>query len=323
MLRSCFTVLFLAGAAGLPQSLGSAAERIRVEVESTIDGTRQPSYVILPDGFDARGKKRPLLVSLHSWSRDLEHRQTTLEAEANRLGWIYLYPNFRGPNNHPDACGSLKAQQDILDAVDWARDTYPVDDQRIYLTGVSGGGHMTMLMVGRHPEIWAAASAWVGISDLATWHEFHNRTRSNYALMMENSCGGKPGDSPSVDAEYRARSPITYMHRAVDVPVDIAAGVHDGHSGSVPISQALRAFNAIAVAAKATPISQDEIRQISRPAGRLAQKLESDRVRDESLGREIHLRRHAGKSRVTVFEGGHEGNSEAAINWLGRHVKSP
>jgi acetyl esterase/lipase len=39
--------------------------------------------------------------------------------------------------------------QDILDAVAWARDSYPVDPQRVYLTGASGGGHMTLLMVRR------------------------------------------------------------------------------------------------------------------------------------------------------------------------------
>ena len=71
-----------------------------------------------------------------------------------------------------------------------------VDRQRIYLTGVSGGGHMTMLMVGRHPQPWAAASAWVGISDLRTWHARH--ATGKYGLMMRKCCGGKPGDSTEV-----------------------------------------------------------------------------------------------------------------------------
>jgi len=299
------------------------AERIRVEIPSSIDGKRQPCYVILPDGFDPNGKGVPLLVSLHSWSRDCEHRQTTLEVEANRLGWIYLFPNFRGPNKHPDACGSLKAQQDIVDAVRWAQEKYPVDDRRIYLTGVSGGGHMTMLMAGRHSEIWAAASAWVGISDLAAWHRLHSERKSRYATMMELSCRGAPGDSGEVDRQYRQRSPITHLHRAVNVPLDICAGVHDGHTGSVPISHSLLAFNEIAKAAGETPISKEEIEQLSRRNGRLENPQKSDKVRDESLGREIHLRRHAAKSRVTIFEGGHEGNSRAAIEWLRKHVKTP
>lgn len=39
--------------------------------------------------------------------------------------------------------------QDILAAVAWAQDNDPVDPQRVYLTGASGGGHMTLLMVRR------------------------------------------------------------------------------------------------------------------------------------------------------------------------------
>jgi len=54
----------------------------------------------------------------------------------------------------------------VFDAVAWMKKNYNIDDKRIYLTGSSGGGHMTLQMVGNHPELWAAASAWVGISDL-------------------------------------------------------------------------------------------------------------------------------------------------------------
>ena len=144
-----------------------ASDREKVFVTSSLDGTNQPSYVIFPDEVPNQGKV-PLLVSLHSWSSDVEQRNLLLEDEANRLGWIYLFPHFRGPNIQKDACGSEKAQQDILDAVDWASKEYPVDRNRIYLTGVSGGGHMTMLMVGRYPDRWAAASAWVGICLLYT-----------------------------------------------------------------------------------------------------------------------------------------------------------
>jgi len=59
------------------------------------------------------------------------------EAEAGRRGWICLWPDFRGPNNSPDACGSEKAQQDILDVVDWVLDRYAVDKKRLYLTAAA------------------------------------------------------------------------------------------------------------------------------------------------------------------------------------------
>jgi hypothetical protein len=43
---------------------------------------------------------------------------------------------------------------------------------------------------------------------------------------------------------------------------------------------------------------------------------------DESYGRGIHLRRMAGRSRVTIFEGGHEGIPEAAVAWLALHART-
>lgn len=138
-------ILFTCG-----QGVGLSVERNKVLIANTVDGTKQPSYVLLPDTFDPSGSPVPLLVSLHSWSGDLEQRNEPLETLANARGWICLLPNFRGRNDHPEACGSEIAQQDILDAVEWVKANYPVDRRRIYLTGSSGGGHMTMMMVGRH-----------------------------------------------------------------------------------------------------------------------------------------------------------------------------
>lgn len=305
---------FVSSASGV----GSAGERMKVQILSTADGTEQPCYVILPDGYDRDGEPVPLLVSLHTFSGNVEQRQKAFEAEASRAGWIYLFPHFRGPNKTPEACGSPLAQQDILDAVDWAIKTYPIDQRRIYLTGSSGGGHMAMLMAGRYPERWTAVSAWVGISDLAAWHQRH--AKGNYGAMLRSSCGGTPGDGPEIDEQYRVRSPLTWLHRAVGLPLDIAAGIHDGHTGSVPVRQTLQAFNAIARAGGYEAIGEDEMEQLSRPDGRLESPKPSDLEADEPYGRAIYLRRHAGPARVTIFEGGHEGLARPAIEWLGQHV---
>ncbi len=281
------------------------------------DGSSQPAFVITPEGYNKEAGPYPLLVSLHSWSNAYDQRREDLEELAQQKGWLYVFPDFRGRNDNPAACGSELAQQDILDAVAWAKANYPVDEQRIYLTGTSGGGHMALLMAGRYPEMWTAVSAWVPISDLAAWHAAH--PEDEYGKMMRASMGGAPGASPEVDEEYRKRSPLTWLAAAKDVPVDIAAGVRDGHEGSVPIRQTLEAFNVIAAAAGAEPVSEQEINELSAgPEARLSQPRESDTVEDPAVGRAIYLRRHAGRSRVTIFEGGHEGVATAQVDWLER-----
>ena len=302
----------------------AAGERVGVQIRSRVDQSLQPSMLILPEDWEelpaaGRRQPRPLLVSLHSWSGDWTQRNASLEAAADELGWFYLHPNFRGANDEPLACGSPAAQQDIVDAIHWCLEHYPVDPTRIYLTGVSGGGHMTLLMAGRTPDIFAAASAWVGISDLKAWHEFHRSRRSRYDRMMEACCGGAPGKSVAVDHEYEQRSPLSWLHNATELPLDIAAGVHDGHTGSVPVDHSLRAFNVVAGALDQDTIDDDEM------AAWVAQEAMRDGavqpLLDSKWGRRIWFRRQAGQCRVTLFEGGHEGLTPAAIDWLSRYTR--
>ena len=313
---------FLAAAVAVLASACSAPEpppeqRLEVRIPRA-DGSEQPAFVMLPAGLDPLGEPRPLLVSLHSWSADYTQRQEALERAALDQGWIYLFPDFRGRNDNPLACGSAAARQDILDAVDWAKRTYAVDEQRVYLTGSSGGGHMTLLMAARHPEVWTAASAWVPIADLASWHDFH--ADGHYGEMLRACAGGRPGDSPEVDAEYRERSPLFWLGGARTVPLDIAAGVRDGHEGSVPIRHALLAFNRVAETVDGEPVTIEEIEQLGAgPEARLAQPKPSDTVEDAVLGRAIYLRRQSSRARVTIFEGGHEGIAAAAVDWLRRY----
>jgi pimeloyl-ACP methyl ester carboxylesterase len=194
---------------------------------------------------------------------------------------------------------------------------FQLDPECIYLAGVSGGGHMSMLMAGHHPDRFSAVSAWVGISDLEDWHRFHlkKNMENGYHRMIEASLGGAPGVSPERDADYRDRSPIHWLHRTGDLPVELAAGVHDGHTGSVPVSHSLRAFNVIARAGGYPMVTDDELNQLTVNRS-LRNPMPSDLATDETLGRKIHLRRIAGVSRVTVFEGGHEGLPAAACGWL-------
>jgi len=85
----------------------------------------------------------------------------------------------------------------------------------------------------------------VPISDLAKWHEQGLARKHGYHASIERCCGGPPG-MPKTDAEYRARSPLFVLDQAKGLPIDINAGIHDGHKGSVPISHSLNAFNVLA-----------------------------------------------------------------------------
>lgn len=317
-MRTCvaFVVLALCTSAdpvlSAQSPLPSTPGRHRVEVRSSADGSLQPSYVYLPMKSAGRSSPAPLVVMLHTWSFDFEQSDSTVEAEAKARGWMLLVPNFRGRNDHADACGSRLAQQDILDAVRWVRARYAVDKRRIYLLGLSGGGYMTMLMAGRYPGQWAAASAWVGISDMREWYAAHSDDR--YGGMMRACFGGGPTESDSIRAEYRTRSPLAYLSPQLSIPLDLAAGRFDS---TVAVSHTLRAFQAVAPGI----VTNDEITSLLGPGAGLLSPTVADTASDASFGRRIFLRRVSGPYRVTVFAGGHEWLPGAAMAWLAQQQK--
>ena len=294
------------------------------QVKSTHDGTLQPCYFYAPEA--AKEKAVPLIVGLHTWSydwRDLGH-YATVYAEAKRRGWAMVGPNFRGANNHPEACGSDAAVQDIVDAVRYAQGQTSIDANRIYIIGGSGGGHMTLLMAGRHPEIWAGCAAFCPISDVARWHadsslKGHPGRGPGYAKMLEKVCGGTPAEKPD---EYRRRSPLTWLSaaRQAKVPVYIVTGIHDGWTGSVPVGHSFRAFNALCKAGDS--VGEEDIAFIEANQ-KLPEGLDCG-GKDDPFYHEkirIHFRRTSGNVRLTIFEGGHGGNFQAGFDFLSRQSK--
>ena len=297
-------ILLLAGAAAL------GAEN--VEIRSSLDGAAQPAIVDLPQ---TSTQPAPLLVHLHSWSSrfDSSNNFADIRAEAKQRGWAFVSPDFRGVNDHPEACGSELAVQDVLDAVEWVSKRTAIDPRRVYLAGSSGGGYMALVMAGRSPQTWAAVSAFVPISDLAAWHAFSKEKDSRYWKMLEGCIGYPPTHGMAVQP-YRRRSPLHFLPLALGLPIDIQTGIQDGHTGAVPVSHSLRAFNALA--APADRVAEADIEAITKDAkipARLAAKIEERRLK------RVLFRRTSGAARVTIFDGGHEADFPAAVRWLEQH----
>ncbi len=291
-----------------------------VTFKSSLDQSEQPYTYWAPE--KAKTEATPLFVFLHTWSGTYKQDNSDWLIEANKRGWIYLYPNFRGANDHMEACGSQLARQDILDAMDDIAKKYKVDPERIYIAGASGGGHMTLMMAAYHPDRFSAASSGVPITNLADWYRFHTPegTPEHYAEMTASSMGGAPGESAEIDSQYKERSPVFHLQSAVDLPLEILTGIHDGYTGSVPIDHTLKAFNTIAKA-NGTPLISEEEMNLLLKEKELTHPEKSDLEKDSSLGRKIHLRRISRKARVTIFEGTHEGLPSAAVEWLSKQKR--
>lgn len=200
-------------------------------IRSTLDGSMEPSLFFRAEGEE----KRPLLVGLHTWSHGRSNQIQYLLKFAEEQNFNMLLPEFRGPNlvSNPrgkTACGSVLAKQDIKDAIDYIKAHENIDEKNIFLVGLSGGGHMAMLMAGYCPEYFRAIAAFAPISDLLRWR---NEAPSSYFQHIDYCC-----DESS--QEMLKRSPISYFDVISRSNMKIFHGRNDN---TVPFAQSVDFFN--------------------------------------------------------------------------------
>jgi predicted esterase len=139
-----------------------------VTFTSTVDGTQQPYALYLPRTFETP-KEYGLLISLHS--EDSNHR-TNLAQVLGIAGRGMVAPQGSGfpvLRDHelivasPLARGSMGyqgiAEQDVYDVLADVERRYPVDRDRVYLTGISMGGGGALWLAETRPDVWAAVAA--------------------------------------------------------------------------------------------------------------------------------------------------------------------
>lgn len=194
-------------------------------VRSMLDGTSQPSLFFHP----GCGEAAPLVVGLHTWSYDRFNQEKNYLPLCEEYGFSLLLPDFRGPNlvsnpNRAEACGSDLARQDVIDAVKFVSENYPIDRENVFLLGCSGGGHMALLAAEAAVELFRAVEVWCAVSDLVKWHEFQPECERDYSPHIEACLGGTPAER---FGEYVKRSPARHVGPLKDIPVSIHHGRHD------------------------------------------------------------------------------------------------
>lgn len=207
---------------------------MEIYVKSSCDNTIQPSLF-----FEAKEKNRPLLVGLHTWSYNRNNQTKNLLPLAEKHDWNLLLPDFRGPNlkrnpHAQEACGSKVARRDVLDAIDYVKTNYSIDETKILLLGASGGGHMALLTASEAPNLFRAVGSFVPITDLLVWYQESEKYRDNI-----EACVGLPNENTE---EYLERSPIYHAEEISKSRLKIFSGKWDK---IVPCHHGLDMYNAI------------------------------------------------------------------------------
>jgi len=207
----------------LPSSPVPESRSFRTVDIPTSDGATAQGWLISPEGPGPF----PTILDMHGGpqSNELDRFNPGAQAWVDR-GFAFFTLNFRGSTGfgreYEQAIWGRVGRCELDDMVA-AREllvrTGVADPQRVVLHGGSYGGYLTLLGLGRRPDLWAAGVAYVAIADWRLLYEDGESLREYQAAIF----GGTPDERPELHAEA---SPSTYVE-SLRAPLLIIQGRND------------------------------------------------------------------------------------------------
>ena len=199
----------------------------------TFDGQSIPAILYTPKGL-APGEKLPAIVHVHGgptgqWFRGFDPFAQFLVDR----GYVVIEPNIRGSTGYGVKFRDAAIKdwggadlEDVAAAADYLRTLPYVDGSRLVVFGGSYGGFMTFIAATKKPDIWRAAIAWVGISDL---HKMWDESKEHFRYFLREQMGDPEKDR----ALWRDRSAIEFADQ-LKAKLLMVHGVNDPRC---PVSQ--------------------------------------------------------------------------------------
>jgi dipeptidyl aminopeptidase/acylaminoacyl peptidase len=196
------------------------------------DGQQVQGWLGLPDGQGPF----PTILETHGGPTAV---QTEVFAPMSQAwldaGFAFLTINYHGSTTfgrefEQSLWGDLGhwEMEDMVAARQWLIDQHIAQPEAIFLTGWSYGGYLTLLGLGKRPDLWAGGMAGVAVADWAIQYEDSADTLRGYLRAL---FGGTPEELPE---RYTASSPITYAAN-VRVPLLIIQGRNDSRTPARPV----------------------------------------------------------------------------------------
>ena len=206
------------------------------------DDVSVQGWLVFPKEYDA-SRKYPMVVAVHggpasamtaAWPK---HFFNPLLLSGQ--GYFVFFPNARGSYGQGEAYTAANVKdfgygdlRDILRGVQYLTDKFPVDSNRLGITGWSYGGFMAMWAV-THTNIFKAAVAGAGLSN---WQSYYGENEIDQWMIPY--FGASVYDDP---AAYARSSPINFV-KNVKTPTLILVGEFDGE---VPSPQSFEFWHAL------------------------------------------------------------------------------
>ncbi|MFI6329353.1 PHB depolymerase family esterase [Micromonospora chersina] len=172
-------------------------------------------YAYRPDGLPANA---PAVVLLHGCTQNASTYFTNSgwQKYADQWKFALIVPQQPSSNN-ANSCfnwfetgDTARGQGEALSVkqmVDYARSTYSVDGSRVFVSGLSGGGAMSAVMLATYPDVFAAGSVIAGLpyrcatsmtNAFTCMNPGVDKTPAQWGDLVRNAYAGYAGKRPRV-----------------------------------------------------------------------------------------------------------------------------
>lgn len=204
------------------KTLGEVEE---IWYESSYDGQRIQGWICKPPNFDPN-KKYPMILEIHGGPFANYGDRFSMEVQLYAAaGYVVLYTNPRGSSSYGKDFGNLihhnypnQDYDDLMTGVDEVIKQGYVDENRLYVTGGSGGGVLSAWIVGKTNRFKAAVVA----KPVINWYSFVLHA-DNPAFFSKYWFPSFPWEDPE---HYMKRSPISLVGN-VETPTMLLTGEKD------------------------------------------------------------------------------------------------
>ena len=216
------------------------AQAEEIWYESSHDQRKVQGWIVYPPDFD-ENKKYPLILEIHGGPFANYGYRFSMEAQLYAAaGYVVLYTNPRGSTGYGQEFGNLihhnypgEDYDDLMSGVDAVIEKGFIDENRLFVTGGSGGGVLSSWIVGKTDRFAAAVVA----KPVINWYSFA-LTADGYNFFYKYWFPGKPWDHTE---HYMKRSPISLVGN-VTTPTMLLTGESDYRT---PISETEQYYQAL------------------------------------------------------------------------------
>ena len=217
------------------------ARAVAVEWHSTKGNFAEDGVLTYPLHY--AGGKAPLVLLIHGGPQGTS---TTAWSSQRQIfashGYFVFSPNYRGSTNLGDAYEHAITNdagdgpgKDAMAGLAQVERQFPVDANRIGVSGWSYGGYMTSWLIGTYPAVWKAAVSGASLDDWLDDYDIAFYYDTDVPFFH-----GKPWN-PRNTAEWREQSPITYAPHA-KAPTLLMGDIGDNN---VPITNSFKMYHAL------------------------------------------------------------------------------